>query len=63
MTTTMTPTQDEIDAIIRKANELLERKWRSTWPTFYDEPKKCECGSDKAKLPTHSDWCPKSTER
>lgn len=20
----------------------------------------CECGSEKAKLPTHSEWCPKA---
>lgn len=23
-------------------------------------PVRCECGSDKVKLPTHSSWCPKS---
>jgi hypothetical protein len=23
---------------------------------------KCECGSDKAKLPFHSSWCPKVTK-
>lgn len=22
---------------------------------------KCECGSDKANLPYHSEWCPKNT--
>lgn len=24
------------------------------------EDTQCECGSDKAKIPTHSSWCPKA---
>ena len=30
-------------------------------PTNFKDPV-CECGSDKAKLPTHSTWCPKYEE-
>lgn len=40
----------------------LLRKLLAPYPDFVAEEPKCECGSDKTKLPTHSDWCPKSTK-
>ena len=60
---------DNTDDLIRRTNELLKQlstrptaPYWAPFPDFVDsveEEAKCECGSDRAKLPTHSDWCPK----
>jgi hypothetical protein len=58
---------DMPDDIEERMKELYRRIYRNIgaspyiapYPDFVEEELKCECGSDKAKLPTHSDWCPK----
>jgi len=31
-------------------------------PRFYERKRGCECGSEKARTPGHSTWCPKYEE-
>jgi hypothetical protein len=58
---------DEALLTFKEAFETVMKQAWSPPPTWFDFTivvgrKKCECGSEKAKVAGHSTWCPKYEE-